>query len=71
MLRTGFEVIRQVDLNTRVSTLVPENLAVCCRHHVRSDDEAGRPWWTWGGGSVAADLGRVVGYDDVEVIVAT
>lgn len=70
MLRTGFEIVRQVHLNARISAFVPEHLPVHRRRHVRSYGETGFPWWAWGGGPVAADLGYVVGDYDVEVVVA-
>lgn len=67
---TGFVKRWQFHLHPRISSLVPEYLSISRRYHVRNDGEAGIPWWAWGGGSVAADVGCVVCDDHVEVVIA-
>lgn len=71
MRLTGFENGWQSHLHARILALDPKHLSNSCRSHVSNDGEAGVPWRAWGGASVAADVGCVVGDDYVQMVVAT
>ena len=71
ILLTSFVNNWHIHLHPRISALIPKHLPSSRRGHVRNDGEARLPWWAWGGGSVAADIGCIVCDGYVEVVVAT